>query len=116
MPQMLEKQVTFMKKYPDIVLCGSLWRELIEKKLSKQIATFVETDQAIKKSMSLFNPFSHSAVIFRKKTFIRAEGYNERFKYAQDYDLWLRMLAFGKTLILKEELAVVRMSEQSGSH
>ena len=116
MPQMLEKQVTFMKKYPDIVLCGSMWRELIGKKLSKQIVTFVETDQAIKKSMSLFNPFSHSAVIFRKKTFFTAGGYSERFKYSQDYDLWLRMLAFGKTLILKEELAVVRMSEQSESH
>ena len=116
MPQMLEKQVTFMKKYPDIVLCGSMWRESIGKKLSKQIVAFVETDQAIKKSMSLFNPFSHSAVIFRKKTFITAGGYNERFKYSQDYDLWLRMLAFGKALILKEELAVVRMSEQSGSH
>ena len=116
MPQMLEKQVTFMKKYPDIVLCGSMWRELIGKKLLKQIAAFVETDQAIKKSMSLFNPFSHSAVIFRKKTFITAGGYSERFMYSQDYDLWLRMLAFGKTLILKEELAVVRIHKQSGSY
>jgi len=115
-PQRLEKQVTFMEKHPEIVLCGSRWLELVGEKLSKQIVDFVETDQAIKKSMSLFNPFSHSGVIFRKKTFITAEGYSERFKYSQDYDLWLRMLAFGKTLILKEELAVVRMSEQSESH
>jgi len=116
MPQMLEKQVTFMENHPDIVLCGSRWLELVGEKLSKQIVAFVETDQDIKKSMSLFNPFSHSAVIFRKKTFITAGGYSERFKYSQDYELWLRMLAFGKTLILKEELAVVRMSEQSESH
>ena len=116
MPQMLEKQVTFMENHPDIVLCGSRWLELVGEKLSKQIVAFVETDQDIKKSMSLFNPFSHSAVIFRKKTFITAGGYSERFKYSQDYELWLRMLAFGETLILKEELAVVRMSEQSESH
>jgi len=115
-PKRLEKQVTFMEKHPDIVLCGSRWLELVGEKLFKQIVAFVETDQAIKKSMSLFNPFSHSAVIFRKKTFITAGGYSERFKYSQDYELWLRMLAFGKTLILKEELAVVRMSEQSESH
>ena len=115
-PKRLEKQVTFMEKHPDIVLCGSRWLELAGEKLSKQIVDFVETDQAIKKSMSLFNPFSHSGVIFRKKTFITAGGYSERFKYSQDYDLWLRMLAFGKTLILKEELAVVRMSGQSESH
>jgi len=116
MPQMLEKQVTFMENHPDIVLCGSRWLELVGEKLSKQIVAFVETDQDIRKSMSLFNPFSHSAIIFRKKTFITAGGYSERFKYSQDYELWLRMLAFGKTLILKEELAVVRMSEQSESH
>ena len=115
-PQRLEKQVTFMEKHPDIVLCGSRWLELVGEKLIKQIVAFVDTDQAIKKSMSLFNPFSHSVVIFRKKTFITAGGYSERFKYSQDYELWLRMLAFGKTLILKEELAVVRMSEQSESH
>ena len=116
MPQMLEKQVNFMEKHPDIVLCGSRWLELIGEKLYKQIVDFVETDQAIKKSMSLFNPFSHSAVIFRKKAFLTAGGYSERFKYSQDYDLWVRMLAFGKTLILKEELAVVRIHEQSGSY
>jgi len=116
MPQMLEKQINFMGKHPDIVLCGSRWLELVGEKLSKQIVAFVETDHDIRKSMSLFNPFSHSAVIFRKKTFITAGGYSERFKYSQDYELWLRMLAFGKTLILKEELAVVRMSEQSESH
>ena len=115
-PKRLEKQVTFMEKHPDIVLCGSRWLELVGEKLSKQIVDFVETDQAIKKSMSLFNPFSHSAVIFRKKTFIKAGGYSNRLKYSQDYELWLRMLAFGKTLILKEELAVVRMSGQSESH
>ena len=115
-PQRLEKQVIFMEKHPDIVLCGSRWLELIGEKLCKQIVDFVETDQAIKKSMSLFNPFSHSAVIFRKKAFLTTGGYSERFKYTQDYDLWVRMLAFGKTLILKEELAVVRMSGQSESH
>ena len=115
-PQRLEKQVTFMEKHPDIVLCGSRWLELIGEKLYKQIVDFVETDQAIKKSMSLFNPFSHSAVIFRKKAFLTTGGYSERFKYTQDYDLWVRMLAFGETLILKEELAVVRIHKQSGSY
>ncbi len=116
MPHMLEKQVTFMKKHPEVVLCGSMWREMIGKKTFKQGVAFIETDQAIRKSMSLFNPFSHSAVIFRKNTFIKAGGYSERLKYSQDYDLWLRMLALGKARILKEELAVVRMSGQSESH
>jgi hypothetical protein len=66
--------------------------------------------------MSLFNPFSHSAVIFRKKTFFESGGYNYQYKYAQDYDLWVRMLNFGQARILKEELGMVRISEQSESN
>ena len=54
--------------------------------------------------------------MFRKKTFIAAGGYSEQLKYSQDYDLWLQMLGFGETCILKEDLVVLRVSEQSSSH
>ena len=116
LPQRLEKQIAFMGKYPDVILCGSRILELIGEKLSEQRIAFVESDQAIKKSMSLFNPFAHSAVIFRKNIFFKAGGYNCQFKYGQDYDLWLRMLSFGEARILKEELGVVRIFEESESH
>jgi glycosyltransferase involved in cell wall biosynthesis len=116
LPSRLERQVELMNQHSDVVLCGARYLELTNGELSQQRVPFVETDQAIRKSMSLFNPFAHSAVIFRKKTFIKAGGYSDRHKYSQDYELWLRMLALGKALILKEELAVVRMSEQSESH
>ena len=115
-PQRLEKQITFMEKHPDVVLCGSRILELTGEKLSEQRVAFVESDQAIKKSMSLFNPFAHSAVIFRKNIFFKAGGYNCQLKYGQDYDLWLRMLSFGEARILKEELGVARIFEESESH
>lgn len=116
LPQRLEKQIAFMGKYPDVILCGSRILELIGEKLSEQRIAFVESDQAIKKSMSLFNPFAHSAVIFRKNIFFKAGGYNRQLKYCQDYDLWLRMLSFGEARILKEELGVARILEESESH
>ena len=115
-PSRLERQVEVMNQHPDVVLCGSRWLELIAGKLSEQRVAFIETDQAIRKSMSLFNPFGHSAVMFRKKTFFKAGGYNCQFKYGQDYDLWLRMLSFGKAWILNEKLGVARLYEQSESH
>jgi len=115
-PQRLEKQVTFMEQHPEVVVCGSRFKEFLGEKTFTQKVHFIEKNQAIKKSMSLFNPFSHSAVIFRKKTFIESGGYNCQYKYAQDYDLWVRMLNFGEARILKEELGMVRMSEQSESN
>ena len=115
-PQRLEKQVTFMEQHPEIVVCGSRFKELLGGNTFNQSIRFIETDQAIRKSMSLFNPFSHSATIFRKKAFLESGGYNCRYKYAQDYDLWVRILNFGEAQILKDKLGVVRMSSQSESN
>jgi GT2 family glycosyltransferase len=115
-PTRLERQVETMNKYPGLVLCGSRFRELTGNKESEQRVPYTETDQAIRKAMSLFNPFAHSTVIFRKKTFNEAGGYNNKFKYGQDYDLWLRMLSLGEACILKDELCTLRVSEQSSSY
>jgi glycosyltransferase involved in cell wall biosynthesis len=38
------------------------------------------------------NPFMHSAAMFYKDCFYDVGGYDEHFKYAQDYDLWCRFL------------------------
>ena len=42
--------------------------------------------------------------------------YNKNFKYSQDYDLWIRLLNVGEASILKEELVVARLAEQSTSY
>ena len=115
-PTRLEHQVEVMNKYPDLVLCGSRFRELLEEKSLPQRVAFTETDEAIRKSLSCFNPFAHSTVMFRKETYIKAGGYNNKLKFSQDYDLWLKMLTLGKACILKDELVVVRLSEQSASN
>ena len=112
----LEHQVKFMDQHQDIVFCGSRWFEAINGKLLKQRVPFIETDESIRKSMCLFNPFSHSVMIFRKQTFLESGGYNCQYKYSQDYDLWVRMLNLGKAHILKEELGVARIFEKSESH
>jgi cellulose synthase/poly-beta-1,6-N-acetylglucosamine synthase-like glycosyltransferase len=115
-PQRLEKQIAFMKKYPDVVLCGSRRKELLGDKILPSTVPFIEKDEDIRKTVSCYNPLSHSTIMFRKKSFIEAGGYNDRFKYAQDYSLWLRMLALGKANNLKEELSVVRISQSSTSN
>ena len=115
-PQRLDRQVTFMKQNPKVVLCGSRFQELLDEESFTQRVRFIETDEAIRKALCLFNPFAHSTVIFRKKIFPRAGGYNCQLKYGQDYDLWLRMLGFGEAVILKEELVIVTISKESESN
>ena len=114
--QRLEKQAEFMIQNPQVVLCGSRFRELIGDKSHPQKVEFIETDESIKKSLSLFNPFAHSTVMFRKKTFIESGEYSTLLKNGLDYELWLRMLALGEGHILEDELGVIRVSKNSISY
>jgi GT2 family glycosyltransferase len=114
--QRLEKQLKFMDQHPEIVLCGSRFKVLIGKETFDQTIPFIEENAAIRKSMGYFNPLAHSTMIYRKKAFIESGGYNKKFKYCQDYDLWLRMLDCGEAHILKDILSIVRFYELSGSN
>jgi cellulose synthase/poly-beta-1,6-N-acetylglucosamine synthase-like glycosyltransferase len=115
-PQRLEKQLIFMDRHPEIVLCGSRFKVLLGNETFDQPIHFIEENAVIRKSMGCFNPFAHSTVIYRKKAFIESGGYNKKFKYSQDYDLWLRMLECGEAHILKDILSTIRFSAQSESN
>jgi len=46
----------------------------------------------IKQAIFSYNPFIHGAMVIRKELLIDAEGYNEDFRYVQDYELWSRLV------------------------
>lgn len=46
------------------------------------------------------NPISAPGVIFSKKFFISIGGFNKKFKFNSDYDMWLRMYKRKRPLIL----------------
>ncbi len=115
-PQRLEQQISFMEQNPEIVFCGSRFKELVGDKYFPQKVKFIEKDNDIRKIVSCFNPFAHSTIMIRKNAFTKSGGYDLKFEYGQDYELWIRMLNFGKAWVLKEELSVVRLSEQSTSN
>jgi len=56
------------------------------------------------------NWFGHGSVMMRREAFQQLQGYDERFTYAQDYDLWLRMSEQFKIANLPEPLYCWRAS------
>jgi glycosyltransferase involved in cell wall biosynthesis len=81
----LEKQVAFLDKNPDYGLVGT-WAYVINTKgtlLSK--LQYPLTDSDIRSYFLFENCFIHSSALFRQSNLI----YNEKYNYAQDYDLWL---------------------------
>lgn len=46
----------------------------------------------------------HGTAMFRRDAYLAAGGYREEFRYAQDVDLWIRIAARGRVVVLDEIL------------
>jgi GT2 family glycosyltransferase len=67
------------------------------------------TDQEIKKELLRRNFIVHSALAFRKAAIERIGGYNPTFRYAQDYELYLRAIRKGLRFGCIERAVVTRV-------
>lgn len=94
MPNRLELQYKFLESNDNISLVGSAFSLISEtgSNLGKRSAPI--KNEKIKKILPKTNCIHNPTVMFRndKKTF-----YRSKFRYAQDYDLWLRLLNEGKS-------------------
>ena len=100
----LEKQYEFLEKNKDIVLVGA--QRLVINKINK-IKTKDKlpiSPEQIRKTAIKSNPFFHSLVMFRKDVIKNIGGYDESFKYVQDYELWSRIIHRYKTANLDKIL------------
>jgi hypothetical protein len=68
-----------------------------------------KSDQSIKKAVFKFNPFVHSSIMIQRQVMIDAGMYNTKCKYAQDYDLWLRLVKKYKCANIDEPLIDFRV-------
>ena len=73
----------------------------------------LESDPQLKSAMIKFNPFVHSSVLFNRRIVEELGGYDESYKYAQDYNLWARMMAYCKFYKISEKLTYIRESRTS---
>jgi len=109
-----EKQINFLEKHSDYVLVGSGMTKIDGS--GKVIARFLfpEQDQEIKTSILVDNDFVHSAVVFRKDIFEKIGGYDKKFDFFADWDLWLKFGKEGK-LYNFQEFFVYYLDKEYGS-
>ncbi len=100
-----EVQYNFLSKNTEFVMAGSLGT-LIDENDKVKGDMVVPTDPSeINGAMYFYNQFIHSSVMFNKASILDAGMYNETYKRAQDYELWLRLITKGnKITILPEKL------------
>ena len=57
-----------------------------------------------------YNPLPNSCAAYRREVVLELGGYDARYRYAAEYDLWLRVAEQHRVVVLDEVLATRRMS------
>tara|TARA_B100000795_G_C22804619_1_gene444021 strand:- start:1284 stop:2045 length:762 start_codon:yes stop_codon:yes gene_type:complete len=89
-PKRIEKQLSFLKKNSHVAVCGSAYQIIKNDGMVMQKVILPRTDAQIRRKLYFVNPISHPSVMFRKDAILSIGGYMGG-RYAQDYDLWLRL-------------------------
>jgi len=100
----LKAQYEFLSRNPEYVIVGGWSR------YGAKIKKFPRSDEEIRKILAWGNPFDHACVMYKKRVVLETGGYDERFRYAQDLELWFRLLAKGKGYNLPELLVIKGVS------
>jgi hypothetical protein len=91
-PDRLTKQVEFLDAHPDVALVGSWYRKMDAAGASLGDRHLPEDHALLRWALLFYCPFVHSAIVFRRHIVVgEHSGYDERFLYGEDYDLWSRV-------------------------
>ncbi len=109
-PQRVARQVEALEGDPSAV-AASCFIDLIDEAGRVTDTTRRRCPPALVRWHLLFFNYvgGHSQVVFRKAAFERVGGYDEAFRYSQDYDLWSRLSGLGGFVIVDEVLHQYRV-------
>lgn len=95
-PRRLELQAGFMDAHPDVGLVASGFRHFPRSSLKQGMVAYeswqnrLQSHDSIMADLFVESPFVHPSIMTRRKILADLGGYRD-MKWAEDYDLWLRM-------------------------
>ncbi|HWC49158.1 MAG TPA: glycosyltransferase family 2 protein [Solirubrobacterales bacterium] len=102
-PNRLERELAALDSEPDVAVVGSRMREVDEQGRELQPRTsFAAGD--VGPVLLRFNPIPNGSALIRRDAARAVGGYDPRYRYATEYDLWLRLAEHHRLLALDEEL------------
>ncbi len=87
----IEKQVAFLEANPDIAICGTNAWHIDEKGKRKGKSTLPLCYEDCKSFAKFFSPFYHPTVMAKTEV-LKVNTYSSSFLYAEDYELWIRLI------------------------
>jgi glycosyltransferase involved in cell wall biosynthesis len=102
-PDRIRKQADVLDANPDVVVVGCHYDNIFEDTGLRRHRR-PDAAKATFKTLQHRNVFSHGEVMFRRSAYDQTSGYRPEFRFAQDRDLWLRMIQQGSFQTVPETL------------
>ncbi len=113
LPTRFEKQVAYLDRNPDVVLCGANYTIIGTDNVYK----LTENNDEIQMYFITDNCIAHPVVMLRNSVLKKyAILYDVTKEPAEDFDLWVRLFNYGKLHNLQEVLLNYRVHEQQVSN
>ncbi len=115
LPRRLEEQLSYLRRNPQISLCGS-WVNLINES-GKVIGQkkYPTSDRKIKDALKWYQPIVHPTFMARSSFYRELGGYREKFDYAEDYELLTRAMKKYKMTNIPKKLLLWRLDDERRS-
>ena len=94
-PDRIQRQVDFILRHPEVDVVGGAIELIDGNGLSLGKRRYPLSHQEIQKKIHFTTVVAHPAVMYRKAAVDSVGGYDSSYKYAEDLDLWLRLLNAG---------------------
>lgn len=105
----MAKQKDFLDRNPKVVCVGSCIQLIDEAGRELYPHHNPEKHRKILNEMSRRTPMAHPSVMYRTAAVQEVGAYREFFKYAEDYDLWVRLGEIGELHNIQETLTYYRI-------
>lgn len=114
LPYRLERQLGFLDKHPEVDVLGGGLEIFTADAGTIAIRDYPVDPEVIERRFQTTTPIAHPTVMMRKAVLDLFGGYDPSFRFAEDLDLWLRLLNNGVRFSNLPEV-LVRYRQQSTS-
>lgn len=96
-PNKLERQMSELARHPEADLCYTSLVTFTQEgeRIEIQKTPLVPPADGIRKALFHSTTFLPSGVVVRRRRFLETGGFDTKYKVAEDWELWLRMLKAG---------------------
>ena len=108
-PERLERQLAVLDARPEVAVVGCRMLEVDPEGRELAPRTKFEAGD-VNDALLGFNPIPNTSAAFRREVVLELGGYDPRYRYAMEYDLWLRVAEHHRVVALDEPLATREMS------